>query len=418
MDMVILDAPPQMEAPPSLYQWITHPQSATGGGVTQPRWALRELASTAGRVVGIAASVVSVVVRTARGQLWSWAAPGADGDHHSYASTRAPSRPIALAGVTVLSASLGAESLLLLVAEESGAATGSVLHWPSDAPSPRRMLSLESKRVDSIACGAEHCLACCSMDGCVYGWGAGDLGQLGLDDFDEREQPTLLPLDKLYVRARGVACGPTYSIVLLAAGSANKAGDGGSSGGSSGSSSGSGGLLSCGDNTYGALGRACVDPDAGCCCELRPVEMPMHIGAVSSVSCGASHALALSEATGGLPSVVVSWGSAEDGLLGRRQQRGVSDEQHTRPREMDALLGATLVSASEYNSVALAPAHPKSASSLDQHALWIWGQVGYQTHEVPVRVLGEQLTEDARWLHVAASSYTTFALASPSNHPR
>ena len=62
----------------------------------------------------------------------------------------------------------------------------------------------------------------------------------------------------------------------------------------------------------------------------------MHIGAVSSVSCGASHALALSEATGGLPSVVVSWGSAEDGLLGRRQQRGVSDEQHTRPREMDA----------------------------------------------------------------------------------
>jgi alpha-tubulin suppressor-like RCC1 family protein len=53
---------------------------------------------------------------------------------------------------------------------------------------------LPDVKVESIACGAEHSFAVAADTGDLYAWGLNFKGQLGLADYDNRQEPTLVPL--------------------------------------------------------------------------------------------------------------------------------------------------------------------------------------------------------------------------------
>ena len=88
--------------------------------------------------------------------------------------------------------------------------------------------SLRHKRVANVACSYHHSLVICS-DGSAYSFGRNDSGQLGLGDYLDRKQPTLI--ESIDTSARKAACGQFHSIML------NEVGE----------------VLSCGKNDYGQL---------------------------------------------------------------------------------------------------------------------------------------------------------------------
>ena len=74
-------------------------------------------------------------------------------------------------------------------------------------PAPQRIGALAGIRIVAVAAGLSHSLACCENGG-VYGWGANDVGQVGIVDQATVQAPTLLEasgLDEAHVVE--VACG-------------------------------------------------------------------------------------------------------------------------------------------------------------------------------------------------------------------
>ena len=142
-------------------------------------------------------------------------------------------------------------------------------------------------------------------------------------------EPTLLPLPAGF-ETIDAACGAEHTLLL----------------GSDGA------VVSCGADEHGQLGHAQPD-DAGRCCELRPVALPAGVRGVVQASCGAHHAVALTD-----DARVVSWGSAEGGLLGRKRGEragGGGGSTATLPAVVPLLTehGPVSLSASKYHTVAV-----------------------------------------------------------------
>ncbi|GBG31091.1 RCC1 and BTB domain-containing protein 2 [Hondaea fermentalgiana] len=122
------------------------------------------------------------------------------------------------------------------------------------APAPLRLVSMP-RAVVGLACGGAHTLARLS-DGSVMAWGSNSFGQLGLGDFVDRAEPTILPMPAVALSAglsaaAHIACGGSHSAVLLDTKSATVHDD---------VQLRSAGaiwpnLLMCGDNADGQLGR-------------------------------------------------------------------------------------------------------------------------------------------------------------------
>ncbi|KJE88999.1 hypothetical protein CAOG_00561 [Capsaspora owczarzaki ATCC 30864] len=84
-------------------------------------------------------------------------------------------------------------------------------------PARCETLHMNSNRIASISCGAEHTVAI-TNEGMVYAWGANGYGQLGLGDTDKRTKPTMLsrlePVVMHESRIIQVACGYFHTLFL------------------------------------------------------------------------------------------------------------------------------------------------------------------------------------------------------------
>lgn len=148
-----------------------------------------------------------------------------------------------------------------------------------------------------VAAGAGHTLAL-TTDGHLYAWGANTDGQLGLNGFTRKLQPTLVPLpaEAAATRWAQVAAGTSHTLALTADGR----------------------LYSWGHNVFGQLGDGTnfTRPQAA-----AAVVLPAGAGAITRIAAGCAHSLALT-ANGQL----FAWGSNADGQLGNG-----SSEPQARP---------------------------------------------------------------------------------------
>ncbi|XP_065674643.1 serine/threonine-protein kinase Nek8 isoform X2 [Hydra vulgaris] len=110
-------------------------------------------------------------------------------------------------------------------------AHGCLGHGTTDDLSTARVVEdLVGCTVTKVACGAAHVLAL-TTDNQVYVWGNGNSGNLGLNDLQERCNPTLVPLPSNF-RPKSIFCGRNYSFIVSEEGS----------------------VLACGNNRYNKLG--------------------------------------------------------------------------------------------------------------------------------------------------------------------
>jgi len=365
-----------------VYAWATSPEGG-GGTAEQPLWQLVD--SLRGEeVVQLGGSSTTLLAVTAAGQVFTWGTPQAQASElelpFARARRAAPLLPLSAKGVTAAAA---AEETLLALASgmsATGAITGDIWQWAAGEPAPLLVKISGALRVGSVACGARHCVAC-THGGLAFGWGSGEEGQLGLADFDDRDEPALLPLPAGF-ETIDAACGAEHTLLL----------------GSDGA------VVSCGADEHGQLGHAQPD-DAGRCCELRPVALPAGVRGVVQASCGAHHAVALTD-----DARVVSWGSAEGGLLGRKRGEragGGGGSTATLPAVVPLLTehGPVSLSASKYHTVAVTAGG----------ALFLWGRVADKTYAAPTPVRGEQLG-GARFVRACATEWYTLAVAVAPEH--
>jgi alpha-tubulin suppressor-like RCC1 family protein len=149
---------------------------------------------------------------------------------------------------------------------------------------------------DIVSCGSgcQHTVVLLE-DGCIYGWGLNDGGQLGQGDQVNRMVPVLIPVPKGET-AKKVACGGLYTAVVTVEGS----------------------LYTCGQNSYGQLGHGNKTYRQ----ELTKVDLPYP---VVDVICGHSFCIAITEGER-----VYSWGANRDGecCLGHRTDTVHSPEKN------------------------------------------------------------------------------------------
>jgi alpha-tubulin suppressor-like RCC1 family protein len=271
----------------------------------------------------------------------------------------------------------------LLVCRDGNAADHAGANVVSSAPTP--VAAMPSVRVRSVAAGPQHSLAL-GWDGRVYSWGANGLGQLGLGDKLGRPAPTLVEgLEEV----REVAAGAFHSLAVTQSGDvfiwgapilqratlhliildAPNApacslrptildGFGGvrmrhvsASDGKMIAIGEAGELFSWGGGPHGLFGHGDEEDQPS----PKRVEALRGI-AVSSLSVGACHALALTE-----DGLVYTWGdNPERALLGNP-----SVEKELLPKPAEALGGVRV------SSVAAAGKH--SYAVADTSELWAWG---------------------------------------------
>ena len=373
-----------------VYAWATSPEGG-GGTAEQPLWQLVD--SLRGEeVVQLGGSSTTLLAVTAAGQVFTWGTPQAQasGLELPFARARraAPLLPLGAKGVTAAAAA--DETLLALASGMSatGAITGDIWQWAAGEPAPL-LVAISGAisgavsgglRVGSVACGARHCVAC-THGGLAFSWGSGEEGQLGLADFDDREEPAPLPLPAGF-EAIDAACGAEHTLLLGS----------------------DGGAVSCGADEHGQLGHAQPD-DAGRCCELRPVALPAGVRGVVQASCGAHHAVVLTD-----DARVVSWGSAEGGLLGRKRgERAGGGGGST------AMLPAVVPLLTEHRPVSLSASKYHTVAVTAAGALYLWGRVADKTYAAPTPVRGEQLG-GARFVRACATDWYTLVVAVAPEH--
>ena len=158
---------------------------------------------------------------------------------------------------------------------------------------PRPVAGLWGVRVREVAAGVAHSLLCTER-GAVFSWGDGEHGKLGHCSASLASGGVLtepLPIAALLsVRAKGIACGKDFSLVLGEAGEVH----------------------SFGDNRAGQLGRASATPGASS--DGAPALVQGLEGLrVRMVSGGATHALGVTEEGGAVANpeedgALYSWG--------------------------------------------------------------------------------------------------------------
>lgn len=148
------------------------------------------------------------------------------------------------------------------------------------------------KRVAVVSCCADH-TAVCTVDGCVFTWGAGAFGQLGHGDAGSK----LVPFQVLgELRGRHV--------VTIATGNCHTA-----------SVTREGHLFAWGDATFGQLGLGGTEG------KLAPQQVGAELANLStkSVACGHYHTVAATQ-----DGRVFAWGDGQQGQLGLGSREGRS----------------------------------------------------------------------------------------------
>ena len=229
-----------------------------GGGVAEPHWQMNE-ALVGQDVTQLAGGRFATLALCASGAVYCWGTP--DQDHElSYARSRRPKALTLagkLAGTTVAQVAVAEQSVLLL------SMGGELLQWEGgyDEPEPLQVGAGLSGglKVVQVACGEAHSLAL-SEAGALFAWGNGEEGQLGLGDFDDRDEgPEAVELPEGTL-VRFICAAGAVSMALTA----------------------DGGVLSCGNDELGQLGHApsgqssedasaeLQELDLGKCCEFTP----------------------------------------------------------------------------------------------------------------------------------------------------
>jgi alpha-tubulin suppressor-like RCC1 family protein len=141
---------------------------------------------------------------------------------------------------------------------------------------------LKEKKIVQVACGFHHTL-CLTANGQLFAWGKGKEGALGVGDWENRTEPTLV---KGVSNIKKICCGSDFSMVLTNDGK----------------------IYSWGRNNYGQLGNQGKQQNK----ENLPIQinLPSEVQVVD-ISCGEEHA-ALLTAEGH----VYTWGFGHDGQLG------------------------------------------------------------------------------------------------------
>ena len=222
------------------------------------------------------------------------------------------------------------------------------------SPVPQQVSLGEGRRARAVGCGAFF-TAAVSEDGELYTWGAGLGTGVLSQSCGAASTPSLARSPHLMgERVRGVSCGPFTMAVLTE----------------------SGGLLMCGEGTFGALG----DGTRNTAVQLQPVAGPLALVSVVHVRCGAWHTAAIT--VGG---DVYTWGANEKGQLGQGKKGGVQ------PVPAKADLGnplggpKSLACGAQYTMVAT-----KAGQLLSCGASATLGREGDSTRFLPVDVGGGQ----------------------------
>ena len=373
-----------------LYLWDTNPESSSTDPAA-PTWKLEE-ALNGHDVLQLCGARTALAALTAGGEAWAWASMPLD-EALPYAPRRpAPLRP--LQGIKLVQLALGEAQLLALTEFAAG---GHVWKWDEEQPMPTRIEALQG--VVLVACGAAHCLVA-TADGDAFSWGRGEDGQLGLGDFEDREEPTKLDVaatvadePEATAEVSADATAEATAPLLLAHPQVS------CRGGSSVLLTQRGVALSCGNDECGVLGHArrVVDGrrgDDGRCELMRPVSLPRTVQSLISVSCGEEHAVALTD-----DYRVLSWGSKEDGRLGRPN----SGRAIGVPEVIESL------DDKDVRAVSAGACH--SVATTSDGKLFLWGRLGANSCASPCQAQGA--FEEAFFLNSCASEWFTAVVAIP-----
>jgi len=363
-----------------VYMWDTNVESGNGGPASEPRWRLNE--HLVGRdVVQLSGASFFNVALDARGEVHCWGTPNQE---HSFEFARSR-KPKLLKGVGdgVTKVAAGDDRLLLVTSK------GDVMQWTDCDFEPSLLPELGGLRVVQIACGEAHALACVES-GALYAWGKGEEGQLGTGDFADTDTPEHISLDEGVLVASVSAAGQV-SFVLTADGR----------------------VLSCGNDDSAQLGHGPVNGpvkaaeasadleeleiDMEKVCVFNPVKLPKSVDRITHVACGASHGAAISD-----DGRVISWGSPDDGRLGRPPVARATFESHRLPQVIRDL------SDKDISQIVASSGHTVGFTSTG--GMWLWGKVGPELYPRPVKVGGEALA-DAVFLHGSATEWFTLAVA-------
>ncbi|KAJ3614588.1 hypothetical protein NHX12_018159 [Muraenolepis orangiensis] len=156
---------------------------------------------------------------------------------------------------------------------------------PSVLEAPTSVAALSGVPLVQVTAGGAHSFAL-SVSGTVFGWGQNDAGQLGLGDKTDRSTPVSVECLNLK-KTVSISCGERHTAVLTKGGV----------------------VLTFGSGSYGQLGHN------GVLNELRPrVVAELWGTAVTQISCGSNHTLALVGPT----KKIYLFGRGEEGQLGNR----------------------------------------------------------------------------------------------------
>eukprot|EP00741_Cyanophora_paradoxa_P012699 tig00020616_g12269.t1 len=205
-------------------------------------------------------------------------------------------------GLSIIDAAAGSVHTVLLTASgevhgfgsnENGQlgaeAAGEEANARREVPTPLHVHALESQRVLQVACGETH-TAVLLDTGVVATWGAGEIGQLGIEGAAATRNPPRMVKSlkgKFVVR---VACGSYHTLFLTATGE----------------------VYGCGQNSYGQIGTGAKD--------ANPVFVPALAKGlwgkpVTGIAAGEAHSVCVT--AGG---VVHAWGRNRSGQLGLGDQ--------------------------------------------------------------------------------------------------
>ncbi len=328
-------------APNTAWAWGANDVGQIGDGTNAPQRPSPVEVEDLSLVVAVAAGEDHSLALLSDGSVRAWGlgASGQLGNGQSGAGAESDvpvpvSAPAGWTGRKVIAIAAGAAHSLALLDD------GTVWAWglgasgqlgngefvSSPVPAPVQVSApagWAGKKVIAIAAGDEHSLALLD-DGTVWGWGRGDIGQLG----DGSGADSNIPVQaQALTGVTAIACGNLYSVAI-----------------------GSGGTVwTWGDNTEGQLGRVTMLDDSS-----TPGQVA-GINGVTSIAAGVYHTI-----TATSEGVVWAWGSNVNGQLGV----GSSITQSITPLVVAGLPVVVSVAAGGYHSVVAG----------SDGSVWAWGR--------------------------------------------
>ncbi|XP_066574468.1 probable E3 ubiquitin-protein ligase HERC6 isoform X2 [Amia ocellicauda] len=229
---------------------------------------------------------------------------------------------------------------------------------------PCQVLSLYGAPVSQVAAGGEHSFALL-LSGAVYGWGANNTGQLGLNRTDKRGRFTPYAVPALgHLGVSYISCGEAHSAALTKDGS----------------------VYTFGDGNQGQLGHNSTAN------EIKPKRLEQIDGPVSLLACGRYHTLVY-VATSGL---VLSFGRGSEGQLGQGStanqllpspvlQTWGSELTDTPQQDTSTSQDRTIFAGWNTNFIHSAPSRPSASKEqiikIDEDILQKWLTVGIGSEE-------------------------------------